>query len=37
MRFQIISGTSIQELVEHYDSAVEALFAIVLLCHATAP
>jgi hypothetical protein len=25
MRFQIISGTAIQEFVEHYDSAAEAL------------
>jgi hypothetical protein len=25
MRFEIVSGTAIQEFVEHYDSAAEAL------------
>ena len=37
MRFQIISGTAIQEFVEHYDSAAEALERVRALLKAGLP
>jgi hypothetical protein len=37
MRFQIVSGTAIQEFVEHYDSAEEALGRVRALLKAGLP